>query len=121
MNRLPPASLRISATRASSAFSADQSTRSTDCDWAASMANLEAAYEELQSSSNRSCSRNFLNLDIGLPTAQLLTQIRACLNGDGDHMEQVVPATNRRGRAITCRVTVSPLSSCNEDVRGSFS
>ena len=119
MNRLPPASLRISATRASSAFSADQSTRSTDCDWAASMADLEAAYEELQSSSNRSCSRNFLNLDIGLPTAQLLTQIRACLNGDGDHMEQVRRPT--AGAAITCRVTVSPLSSCNEDVRGSFS
>jgi two-component system CheB/CheR fusion protein len=63
-------------------------------------------------------SQNFLNLDIGLPTAQLRTHIRACLSGDGDHMEQVVPATNRRGRAITCRVTVSPLSGGNREVRG---
>jgi two-component system CheB/CheR fusion protein len=63
-------------------------------------------------------SQNFLNLDIGLPTSQLRTQIRACLNGDGDHMEQVVPATNRRGRSITCRVTVSPLNTGNKEVRG---
>ena len=63
-------------------------------------------------------AQNFLNLDIGLPTAQLRTQIRACLNGDGDHIEQVVPATNRRGRPIICRVTVSPLSGGNKEVRG---
>ena len=63
-------------------------------------------------------SQNFLNLDIGLPTSQLRTQIRACLNGDGDHIEHVVPATNRRGRSIICRVTVSPLSGGSKEVRG---
>ena len=63
-------------------------------------------------------AQNFLNLDIGLPTTQLRAQIRACLSGDGDHMEQVAPATNRRGRAIACRVTVSPLNSGNREVRG---
>jgi hypothetical protein len=35
----------------------------------------------------------------------LRARIRACLNGDGDHTEEVVPPTNRRGRVITCRVT----------------
>jgi two-component system CheB/CheR fusion protein len=63
-------------------------------------------------------SQNFLNLDIGLPTEQLRAGIRACLNGDGDHMEHMVPATNRRGRAITCRVTATPLSGGNREIRG---
>ena len=63
-------------------------------------------------------SQNFLNLDIGLPTEQLRAGLRACLSGDGDHMEQVVPATNRRGRAITCRVTASPLTGSHKEIRG---
>jgi two-component system CheB/CheR fusion protein len=44
--------------------------------------------------------------------------IRACLSGDGDHTEQVVPATNRRGRAITCRVAATPLNGVNKEIRG---
>ena len=63
-------------------------------------------------------SQNFLNLEIGLPTEQLRSGIRACLSGDGDHMEQVVPATNRRGRAIICRVTASPLTGSHKEIRG---
>jgi two-component system CheB/CheR fusion protein len=63
-------------------------------------------------------SQNFLNLDIGLPTEQLRAGIRACLNGDSDHLEQVVPATNRRGRSIICRVTATPLAGGNREVRG---
>jgi two-component system CheB/CheR fusion protein len=63
-------------------------------------------------------SQNFLNLDIGLPTEQLRAGIRACLSGDGEHTEQVVPATNRRGRAITCRVTATPLTAGSKEVRG---
>jgi two-component system CheB/CheR fusion protein len=63
-------------------------------------------------------AQNFLNLDIGLPTEQLRAGIRACLNGDGEHMEQIVPATNRRGRAITCKVTATPLSGGGKEVRG---
>jgi hypothetical protein len=43
-------------------------------------------------------SQNFLDLDIGLPTEQLRAGIRACLNGDGDHTEQVVPAIGGDGR-----------------------
>jgi two-component system CheB/CheR fusion protein len=63
-------------------------------------------------------SQNFLNLDIGLPTGQLREGIRACLNGDGGHMEEVVPATNRRGRGITCRISATPLTGGNKEVRG---
>ena len=62
--------------------------------------------------------QNFLNLDIGLPIEQLRAGIRACLSGDGEHQEQVVPATNRRGRAILCRVTATPLSANKEVRRG---
>jgi two-component system CheB/CheR fusion protein len=65
-------------------------------------------------------AQNFLNLDIGLPTDLLRPAIRACLAGDGDHREQSVPATNRRGRPITCRVTITPLNaaSAKKDVHG---
>jgi hypothetical protein len=33
-------------------------------------------------------------------------------------MEQVVPATNRRGRSIICRVTATPLTGGHKEVRG---
>src|SRR5262249_34955864 len=46
--------------------------------------------------------QNFLNLDIGLPAGDLRSSIRACLNGDRDHFEVGVPATNRRGKSIVC-------------------
>jgi two-component system CheB/CheR fusion protein len=62
--------------------------------------------------------QNFLNLDIGLPTGQLRAAIRACLTGDGDHSEVVVSAINRRGRAIACKVTATPLLGPQKDVRG---
>ena len=51
---------------------------------------------------------HFLNLDVGLPVGRLMQPIRACLNG-GDGQEVVVDATNRRGKAIQCKVSVSPL------------
>ncbi|MDF1506362.1 PAS domain-containing protein, partial [Roseisolibacter sp. H3M3-2] len=54
---------------------------------------------------------HFLNLDIGLPVAQLAQPIRACLAGDLPGHDGVLPATNRRGRAIACHVRVFPLVS----------
>src|SRR5262249_19472315 len=38
--------------------------------------------------------QNFLNLDIGLPTAQLRTGIRECLTGTRDFIDVMVEATN---------------------------
>lgn len=52
---------------------------------------------------------HFLNLDIGLPVEELLQPIRACLAGGGGSREVNLKATNRRGKAIQCKVTCSPL------------
>jgi hypothetical protein len=53
--------------------------------------------------------QSLMGLDIGLPLEQLRHPIRACLSGDEEVVEQVLMATNRRGRIIQCRVTCTPL------------
>jgi two-component system CheB/CheR fusion protein len=63
--------------------------------------------------------QNFLNLDIGMPTDQLRPAIRECLAGTNDHSEVLVRATNRRGKTIMCKVTVTPLAGARE-VRGAI-
>ena len=62
--------------------------------------------------------QNFLNLDIGLPVQQLRQPVRALLAGDTNFQELVLPAINRRGKQIDCRVTCTPLSSQTDGVRG---
>jgi two-component system CheB/CheR fusion protein len=62
--------------------------------------------------------RNFLNLDSGLPVEQLRGPIRACLQGESEHLQVVVQATNRRGRSIRVRVTCTPLTTGLPEVRG---
>jgi two-component system CheB/CheR fusion protein len=53
--------------------------------------------------------RHFMNLDIGLPVAQLRQPIRSCLAGEQRHQQMELDATNRRGRQIRCTVTCMPL------------
>jgi two-component system, chemotaxis family, CheB/CheR fusion protein len=53
--------------------------------------------------------KGLLNLDIGLPVKELRTVIRPCLSGEADHQEVELDAVNRRGKAIRCRVTCTPL------------
>jgi two-component system CheB/CheR fusion protein len=53
--------------------------------------------------------KGLLNLDIGLPVAELRTVIRPCLAGESDRQEVLLDAINRRGRKIRVRVTCSPL------------
>jgi two-component system CheB/CheR fusion protein len=53
--------------------------------------------------------QHLLTLDIGLPLQELRPAIRQCLLGEMDRIEQQVHAVNRRGRAIECRTTMSPL------------
>jgi two-component system CheB/CheR fusion protein len=54
--------------------------------------------------------RNFFALDIGLDTEQLKRPVEACLAGDrAEKIELIVGATNRRGRAIDCRIRCIPL------------
>ena len=62
--------------------------------------------------------QNFLNLDLGLPTGELRTGIRACLSGETEYTDIVVTATNRRGRTLSCRVTGSPLVGSGKEIRG---
>jgi two-component system CheB/CheR fusion protein len=64
--------------------------------------------------------QNFLNLDIGLPTSELRADIRGCLSGETDYTDSVVRAINRRGRAIMCHVTGSPLVGAEKEVRGAI-
>jgi two-component system, chemotaxis family, CheB/CheR fusion protein len=54
--------------------------------------------------------KHFLNLEIGLPVADLAAAVRSCLQGEGE-VEKTVACTNRRGKAVTCRVFITPLSS----------
>jgi two-component system CheB/CheR fusion protein len=62
--------------------------------------------------------QHFLNLDIGLPVEQLRQPIRTCLGGDFEYSEVTLPATNRRGRAIQCKVTCTPLVGTAKEIRG---
>ncbi|MDB4949114.1 MAG: methyltransferase, CheR-type with sensor [Gemmatimonadetes bacterium] len=61
-----------------------------------------------------------LNLDIGLPMDGLKATIRAALDGRVEPHEVVLDATNRRGRAIRCRVTGTPLTTKDREVRGAI-
>jgi two-component system, chemotaxis family, CheB/CheR fusion protein len=51
--------------------------------------------------------KQFLNLDIGLPTTELRQPIRDCLAGSNRSV--TVDAVNRRGKPIRCAVTCMPL------------
>jgi two-component system, chemotaxis family, CheB/CheR fusion protein len=53
--------------------------------------------------------KSLLNLDIGLPVSELRDAIRPSLQGDSDYTEVTLDATNRRGKAIRCRITCTPL------------
>ncbi|MBO0684915.1 MAG: PAS domain-containing protein, partial [Candidatus Dormibacteraeota bacterium] len=60
----------------------------------------------------------FLRLDIGLPVGELRALVTSGLEPDGALRDQLLEATNRRGKHIRCRVTASPLTAENGDVRG---
>jgi len=53
--------------------------------------------------------KGLLNLDVGLPVAELRTMIRPCLAGESDFQEVTLDAVNRRGKKIRCHVTCTPL------------
>ncbi|MEB3357124.1 MAG: CheR family methyltransferase [Synechococcales bacterium] len=60
---------------------------------------------------------SFLALDIGLEVDRLREPIRECLRGN-DRIEQLLSATNRRGRAIQCRISLTPLTGSLGDRQG---
>ncbi|HYR11371.1 MAG TPA: CheR family methyltransferase [Longimicrobium sp.] len=59
-----------------------------------------------------------LHLDIGLPLERLKPGLRAVLEGREPFYEMSLDAVNRRGRAIRCLVTVSPLLTLAREIRG---
>jgi two-component system, chemotaxis family, CheB/CheR fusion protein len=61
--------------------------------------------------------QHLMNLDIGLPLEQVMPLLRSTIT-DGSVGEALVDATNRRGRAIRCRVRTSPLETAGADARG---
>src|SRR5215211_5657301 len=62
--------------------------------------------------------QHFLNLDIGLPVDQLRPALRVAMSGENGTQSTLVQATNRRGRAVTCRVTCNPLLDSDKTLRG---
>jgi len=59
-----------------------------------------------------------LNLEMGLPVEQLKAPIRTVLDGGAPFQELALDAVNRRGRAVRCEVSVSPLANGIGEVRG---
>jgi two-component system CheB/CheR fusion protein len=55
-------------------------------------------------------SRHFLSLDIGLPTERLAPALRAAIAAPDGRQDLQLEAVNRRGRTISCRVSVIPLA-----------
>ena len=51
------------------------------------------------------------SLDIGLPIEKLKRPLRATLAGGSEREQLVLEATNRRGKAFQCKVTLLPLTS----------
>jgi two-component system CheB/CheR fusion protein len=62
--------------------------------------------------------QHLLNLDIGLPLERLKGHLRACLAGESDYEEATLDATNRRGKAVQCSVSCTPLVGAAADIRG---
>ena len=62
--------------------------------------------------------RNLLTLDIGLPVEQLRECIGACLGRQSDFGELTLDAVNRRGKAIRCKISCTPLEGPAGDIRG---
>ena len=62
--------------------------------------------------------RSLLNLDIGLPVAELRAAIRPCLAGEVAHQDATLDAINRRGKKIRCQVTCTPLNSAAKKREG---
>lgn len=70
--------------------------------------------------SDEAVGQHFLNIDIGLSTAQLRPAIRAVLTGRSEREESEQSAVNRRGRTVDLRVVCSPLTSESAGIIGAI-
>ncbi|MEA2306605.1 MAG: two-component system, chemotaxis family, CheB/CheR fusion protein, partial [Solirubrobacteraceae bacterium] len=64
--------------------------------------------------------RKLPDLDVGLPVGKLEPELTAVLDGTEPRAVLVLDATNRRGRAIRCRVTVLPMRAVPDEVSGAI-
>jgi two-component system CheB/CheR fusion protein len=64
--------------------------------------------------------QSLLKLEFGLPVARLKSQLRDITHDGGKRMELVLDATNRRGRAIACKVVAVPVAVDGEGVNGAI-
>ena len=62
--------------------------------------------------------QSLFSLDIGLPVEQLVAPLRAFLSNEARHEELTIPARNRRGKAIICRLTFTPLLDAEQKRQG---
>ena len=62
--------------------------------------------------------QSLFNLDIGLPVEQLKEPLRTCLAGETNRQEIKLKARNRRGKAIECLVTCTPLLGLHQEHQG---
>jgi two-component system CheB/CheR fusion protein len=60
---------------------------------------------------------HFLALDIGLPVDRLRQTIKGTLNGEADGA-LIIPAVNRRGRHLNCRVQCVPVQNDGAAITG---
>ena len=67
------------------------------------------AYELWGLRSDEVEGQHLMNLDIGLPLELLRQPMRSVLADDEADADLVLPAVNRRGRTIECRVRIAPL------------
>ena len=67
------------------------------------------AYELWGLRSDEVEGQHLMNLDIGLPLELLRQPMRTVLGDDEADADLVLPAVNRRGRTIECRVRIAPL------------
>jgi len=63
---------------------------------------------------------SLLSLDIGLPVEPLRSPIRSVLQGTSKFQEVILEATNRRGRALQCRITCTPLIGIGGGIQGAI-
>jgi two-component system, chemotaxis family, CheB/CheR fusion protein len=75
---------------------------------------LETMNQELQSSNDELRTMN----DEIVRRGDELDQVNACLGADGSPREVLAPATNRRGKRISCRVSVTTLLGLDQQSRG---
>ena len=64
--------------------------------------------------------RHLMNLDIGLPVAELNEAVRGCLAGKDVPGEISIEARDRRGRDMVCQVRCGPLLGASDSIDGAI-